>query len=107
MTLLHPGGEEASVGLAAAKASGAEGVLRERGEVVGAVDREGEVEQLVVADGRAVVLFERLSGDVPVRGANAARDQQRDDVVVGRLADLFDAARATEGVVGERCLAAD
>src|SRR5450631_2120748 len=90
-----------------ADGSGAEGVFGEGREVVGAVHREGEVKQLVVADRRTVVLFERLGRDAPAGGADATGHEQRNDVVVGGLADLFDATRAPEGVVRQRGLAAD
>ena len=59
-----------------------------RGEQVDAVEPEREVEHVVVGDRHAVVLLERLGRDDPVLGDDAAGDQQRHDLVVGRLADL-------------------
>ena len=72
-----------------------------------AAELQREVEQVVVGQPRAVLDLERLGGQVPHPGGDAAGDQQRDDVVVGRLAHLVVAARAAEGVVRQGGVAAD
>src|SRR3954468_133264 len=72
-----------------------------RGEHVVAAELEHEVEKVVVAERRAGLGPERLGGDLPHLGANAAGHQQGNDVVVSGLAHLVTTGRTAERVVGE------
>src|SRR4051795_9315383 len=69
------------------------------GEHVVAAELQDEVEQVVVVGGGAGLGLAGLGGGPPPRGADPPGHQQRDDVVVGRLANLVPAAWADEGVV--------
>ena len=69
-----------------------------RGDRRGAVEPLHEVEQVVVGQGRAVVLLGRLRGEVRVLGQDAAHAQQAHDLGAGRLAHLVVARRAGERV---------
>src|SRR4051794_15982924 len=73
-----------------------------RGEHVVAAELQHEVEQVVVVERRAGLGLEGLGGHLPDLGADPTGHEQRDDVVVGRLANLVPAARADERVVAER-----
>src|SRR3954451_22349447 len=72
-----------------------------RGEHVVAAELQDEVEQVVVVERRAGLGLERLGGNLPHLGADPTGHQQRDDVVVGRLANLVPAAGGDEARVGE------